>query len=72
MNYIQRCLLSKIFMTEKLLVIIRPNKIGGAQPKNVFSFVQIYSIYTDFYWQTTTDRIQLNIPNYGDAKTFYG
>ena len=50
-------------MKEKLLVIIRPNKIGGAQLENVFLFVQIYSIYTAFYWQTTTNRVQLNIPN---------
>ena len=49
-------------MKEKL-VIIRPNKIGGAQLENVFLFVQIYSIYTDFYWRTTTNRVQLNIPN---------
>ena len=49
-------------MKEKLLVIIRPNKIGGAQLENVFLFVQIYSIYTN-YWQTTTNRVQLNIPN---------
>ena len=41
-------------MKEKLLVIIRPNKIGRAQLKNVFLFVQIYSIYNDFYWQTKT------------------
>ena len=57
-------------MKEKLLVIIRPNKIGGAQLENVFLFVQIYSIYTDFYWQTTTNRVQLNIPN--NSKTFMG
>ena len=37
-------------MKEKLLVNIRPNKIGGVQPENVFLIVQIYSIYTDFYW----------------------
>ena len=57
-------------MKEKLLVIIKPNKIGGAQLENVFLVVQIYSIYTDFYWQTTTNRVQLNIPN--DSKTFMG
>ena len=57
-------------MKEKLLVIIRPNKIGGAQLENVYLFVKIYSIYTDFYWQTTTNRVQLNIPN--DSKTFMG
>ena len=60
-------------MKEKLLVIIRPNKTGaavGAQLENVFIFVQTYSIYTDFYWQTTTNRVQLNIPN--DSKTFMG
>ena len=57
-------------MKEKLLVIIRPNKMGGAQLENVFLFVQNYSIYTDFYWQTTTNRVQLNIPN--DSKTFMG
>ena len=69
-NYFQRCSFLKIFMKEKLLVIIRPNKIGREQLENVFLFVQIYSIYTDFYWQTTTNRVQLNIPN--DSKTFYG
>ena len=57
-------------MKEKLLVIIRPNKIDRAQLENVFLFVQIYSIYTDFYWQTTTNRVQLNILN--DSKTFMG
>ena len=57
-------------MKRKLLVIIRPNKIGGAQLENVLLFVQIYSLYTDFYWQTTTNRVQLNIPN--DSKTFMG
>ena len=57
-------------MKEKLLVIIRPNKIGGAQLENVFLFVQIYSIYTDFYCQTTSNRVQLNIPN--DSKPFLG
>ena len=50
--------------------ILRPYKISGAQCENVFLFVQIYSIYTDFYWQTTTNQIQLNIPN--DSKTFMG
>ena len=55
-------------MKEKLLVIIRPNKIGGAQFENVFLFVQIYSIYTDFYWQTTTNWVQLSILN--DSKTY--
>ena len=57
-------------MKEKLLVIIRPNKISGAQVENVFLFVQMYSIYTDFYWQTTRNQVQLNIPN--DSKTFMG
>ena len=57
-------------MKEKLLVNIRPNKINGAQLENVFLFVQIDSIYTDFYWQTTTNRVQLNNPN--DSKTFMG
>ena len=60
-------------MKEKLLVIImiiRPNKIGRAQFENVFHFVQIYSIYTDFYWQTKTNRVQVNILN--DPKTFMG
>ena len=55
-------------MTEKLLVIIRPNMIGGTQLENIFLFVQIYSIYTDFYRQTTRNRVQLNILN--DSKTF--
>ena len=59
-----------MFMKEKLEVFISPNKIGGAQLENVFLFVQIYLIYTDFYWQTTTNRVQLNIPN--DSKTFMG
>ena len=44
-------------MKEKLLVIIRPNKIGGVQLENVFLFVQICLIYTDFYWQTTRNRV---------------
>ena len=57
-------------MKEKLLLIVRPNKISGAQLENVFRFVQIYPVYTDFYWQTTTNRVQLNIPN--DSKTFMG
>ena len=55
-------------MKEKLLVILRPNKIGEAQLENVFLFVQIYSIYIEFYWKTTTNRVQLNVPN--DSKTF--
>ena len=58
-------------MKEKLLVIIRHNKIDGVQLENVFLFVQmIYLIYTGFYWQTTTNWVQLNIPN--DSKTFMG
>ena len=57
-------------MKEKLLVIIRLNKIGRTQLENVLLFVQIYSIYTDFYWQTTTNGAQLNIPI--DSKTFMG
>ena len=63
-------------MKGKLLVIIRPNKIGRAQLENgraqlenVFLFVQICSIYTECYWQTT-NRVQLNIPN--DSKIFMG
>ena len=36
-----------MFMKEKLIVIIRSNKMGGAQLENAFLFVQIYSIYTD-------------------------
>ena len=73
-NRIDTRFLSIIFkdgvMKEKLLVIIRPNKIGGEQLENVFLFVQIYSIYTDFYWQTTTNRAQLNISD--DLKIFMG
>ena len=63
-------MLSKIIMKEKLLFIIRPNKICGTQLGNVFLFVQIYSIYTDFHQQTTTNRVQVNIPN--ESKTFMG
>ena len=37
---------------------------------NVFLFVQIYSIYTDFHQQTTKNRVQVNIPN--ESKTFMG
>ena len=57
-------------MKEKLLIIIRPNKITRAQLENVFLFVQIYSIYTDFF---TDKRQQIGsswIPN--DSKTFKG
>ena len=36
-------------MKEKLLFIIRPNKIIELQLENVFLYVQIYSIYTKFY-----------------------
>ena len=57
-------------MKEKLLVAIRPNKICGTQLGNVFLFVQIYSIYTDFHQQTTRNRVQVNIPN--ESKTFMG
>ena len=56
-------------MKEKLLVIIRPSKISGAQLENVFLFVQIYSIYTDFTGKQQ-QIVQLNIPN--DSKTFMG
>ena len=38
----------KFSWKKKLLVIISPNKIGGELLENVFLFVQIYSIYTDF------------------------
>ena len=57
-------------MKEKLLIIIRSNKITRAQLENVFLFVQIYSIYTDFF---TDKRQQIGsswIPN--DSKTFMG
>ena len=57
-------------MKENLLFIIRPNKICGLQLGNVFLFVQIYSIYTDFHQQSTTNRVQVNIPN--EFKTFMG
>ena len=67
-------MLSEIVMKEKLLVIIRPNKIGGAQLENVFLFVQIYwaqlenvFLFVQIYWIYT---FTLNIPN--DSKTFMG
>ena len=66
-NYFQKCLLSKIFMKGKFLFIIGANKISGAQLEKIFLFVLIYSVYTDFYWKTTTNQVQVNIPN--DSKT---
>ena len=57
-------------MKEKLLFIIRPNKIVELQLRNVFLYVQIYSIYTNFYRQTTSNRVQVNIRN--ELKTFVG
>ena len=55
-------------MKKTFLIIIRPNRIVALQLENVFLPIQIYSIYTNFYCQTTSNRVQVNR---NDSKTTF-